>query len=178
MGRGKKNGLQKAEAALNGPVETMDHAAGETQWWMPVDLEERSKALAKQMVDALEPKLAERLLYMDKNRMGKRMKLELNAQLLLSAAESAEFRVELAKWMLMKPLEVMKLANGLQQKSVQIDQEVRVQHAIVVPAEQSIEEWTAKHQQDALSMKEEWELGAGEFVIEANRVEIPNDREP
>lgn len=170
MGKGKRNQLEKAEAMLR----TVNDAPQEpqNQWWMPENLEERAELLSRQMVEALEPNLAEQLLYLDKRRMGKRQKLELNAQLLLSAAESPEYRKELAKWILMKPLEVMKLANQLQTKNVQVDENVRVQHAIVVPAEQTVEEWTRIHQQETLSSGEEdWTLGAGEFLVEAVRVE-------
>ena len=102
-----------------------------------------AERLARAMVNSLPRNLRDRLESMDKERMGKKMKQDLFSTMVLGAMESEDFLMALAADALAKPMEFAKLQTALVPKNVTVEENVKVQHTIVVPAMQTVAEWMA-----------------------------------
>lgn len=122
-------------------------AASETlPWWMPKDLDARAAILSDDMIAGLDDKtyfaLKHNQVYKGNNAKLK----EMVTQVILSMMNSQEYRLELAKWALLKPLEVLKIMGAQLPKNVTLDGDLKVSHTIVVPSTTSHDDWNSAHQ--------------------------------
>lgn len=101
---------------------------------MPADLEGMALRLSEAMVKNLSPKQQERLCFQAPENMTKKVRNELHHALMLGMWCSEDFRTQVAKAALLKPLEATKQQTALVPKSLEVDGEIRHQYAIVVPA--------------------------------------------
>ncbi len=129
---------------------------GERPWWMPEDLEGKAERLEAAMVDSLTVKQKAMLLHMNPERMSKKAKSGLMAAVFLGGMESEDFRLELAKAMLMKPLEATKQMGAFVPKTLEVEGEIKHHYAIVVPAELSNDQWNAGQKVLGEVMAEGW----------------------
>lgn len=112
--------------------------------------EDEALLMAMDMVDSLPKTMQDRLFHMDKDRMPKKVKQELFSTLLLSLMESQDYRKRFCQAALEKPLEAAKLAVAVIPKTAEIQSDIRVQHAIVVPASVALEHWSKPEAERAI----------------------------
>lgn len=108
---------------------------------MPVDLDGMSVRLSEAMVKSLSPKQQERLCFQGVEHMSKRVRNELHHSIMLGMWASPDFRVQVAKAALLRPLEATKQQTALVPKTMEVEGEVRHLHAIVVPATLDDKAW-------------------------------------
>lgn len=106
-----------------------------------IDENVEGDVVALDMVSSLPPRLSERLFLVDKDALGKTQKQELFVSMMLGLMESPTFLRALGQAVVDKPLEAVKHMTTMIPKGVVVDGDVRVSHAIVVPAEVAISHW-------------------------------------
>jgi hypothetical protein len=123
---------------------------------MPEDLEGKAERLAQAQLDSLTQKQKERLTHQSQDRMSKKAKTEIFAAYMLGGIESADFRLELAKAQLMKPLEATKQMGAFVPKTLETTGEVKHLHAIVVPATLPNDAWNEGQNAIGMAQEEGW----------------------
>lgn len=123
---------------------------------MPVDLDGMALNLSEAMVANLSPKQQERLLFQSSEKMSKKHRNELHHALMLGMWCSEDFRNQVAKAALLKPLEVTKQQTALVPKTLEVEGEVRHHHAIVVPATLDDKAWNDGQNALGETLNEGW----------------------
>lgn len=123
---------------------------------MPADLEIKTKKLANDIMrDAYNNGYFDVAKLSDtKLTLAKKRKFAENA--IFACMTSEAWRQEFAKWTLLKPLEAAKLMVALMDKKITIDGDLRVQHAIVVPATATPEQWNKTHEARKMLQDGDW----------------------
>lgn len=145
-----------AKMPVNTQQDSRADAMGERPWWMPEDLEGKAERLEKAMVEGLTHKQKERLMHQSPERMSKRFRSDVHAALMMGMMDSEDFRKELAKAALMKPLEATKQMGAFVPKTLEVEGEIKHHHAIVVPATLGNDAWNAGQSALGEAMDEGW----------------------
>lgn len=95
------------------------------------------------IVRSLPKNLKEKLEFADKEALSKKEAQNLAARVLLGMMESRVGIYAVAEAALQDPMALAKLQVALVPKNVQIEETKRVQHTIVVPEMQTVEQWMA-----------------------------------
>lgn len=133
-----------------------DKNAAELPWWMPDDLDNRAVRLADEMTMNLSERVVSALKHGDAEKLSPKQQRDLVSNVALSIMASPEYRRELAKWALIKPLEVFKLQVSLIPKNVTLEANHKHAHVIVVPGMADAQTWNDAHSQRK-------ELGEGDW---------------
>lgn len=123
---------------------------------MPVDLDGMALRLSEAMVKSLSPKQQERLCFQGVEHMSKRVRNELHHSIMLGMWASEDFRNQVARAALLKPLEATKQQTALVPKTMEIDGEVKHLHAIVVPATLDDKAWNEGQKALGNELSEGW----------------------
>ena len=110
-------------------------------WWLPLDFEEKDGRLAEAMTEALTPKMQMQLLHMPEGRVSKKIQTDVVQAIFMGMSRSPDYRLELARHALMKPLDMARIQSSMCPKTVEVEGEIRHHHAIVVPELLSDEQW-------------------------------------
>ena len=153
--------LAKGALSKVGRVDVQDSygdAMGtERPWWLPEDLDGQADVMADEMVASLPEKMQMQILHRDKSQMSKKQKQELVQTYFLTGIENQNYRTQLAKAALMKPLEYAKIMTSVTPKAQEITGEVTHRHAIVVPATLSNDQWNEGQKLNNKVLTEGWE---------------------
>lgn len=142
-----KSNLNKKSAQSEMKANTVDTAMLDPAlpWWMPADLDIRAERVAEAMIAGLPDKAYLELKHLQGDSISLPRKKKLVENVLFSIMASPDYRQELARWALLKPLEVAKLHASMMPKNVQVDADVRHQHVIVVPTTTDASTWNEAH---------------------------------
>lgn len=95
----------------------------------------------RDIAQALPQNLKDKIEFKDPKALSKKEAQNLAARVLLGMFESPVYVRELAKACLGNPMAAAKLQVALVPKNVTIEETHKVQHTIVVPAMQTVDEW-------------------------------------
>lgn len=123
---------------------------------MPVDLDGMALRLSDAMIQNLTPKQQERLMFQSSEKMSKKARNEIHHALMLGMWCSEDFRIQVGKAALLKPLEVTKQQTALVPKTMEVEGEIKHHHAIVVPATLDDKAWNEGQSSVGESLEAGW----------------------
>lgn len=132
----------------------------ERPWWLPEDLEGQADLMADAMVAGLSERQKLQIMHQDPRQMTKKQKQELFQSFILGGIESPNYRTQLAKSALMKPLEFAKIMASQTPKAQEITGEITHRPAIVVPATLSDDAWNDGQKLSQKVLTEGWEANS------------------
>lgn len=124
-------------------LEPQVQEAENAPWWMPANLEEMQKELAKVLGDDL---FDNGFFDIDKRRATVAQKRRMMEHIIFACVRYEGWREQFARHALLKPFELVKLQGPYLPKTLSIESDGRAPYVIVVPGNLSAEEWNEAHE--------------------------------
>jgi hypothetical protein len=141
---GKKNAARRSASSELRSSSPQANTEGAAPWWMPDDLDIKTKELAKDIMKDAYANGYFDVKGLEVVSLNKKRKFAENA--IFAVITSEAWRKEFSKWCLLKPFEAAKLMVAMMPKNIKVEGDIKHQHAIVVPSTTTAEEWNQAHE--------------------------------